>query len=305
MEHIPEFVMSAQLHVLLIDDDRVMRMMLEQQLVAMGCDVTTAENGQEGLGKLLQEDELIDIVLVDREMPKMDGVEFVNKMRSFDNLAQIPVVMISGTDDAGKIQQAADVGVYYYMVKPLQDEDLFDTLRIAATDCQMRRKFRDQLSRFKAPYDFVQSSTFYIKHIHEAETLAMFLGGFYKDSFNVANGLNHLFLNAIEHGNLKLGFEAKSEFQTIEDWRDHIHKMASADENKDKRVEIVLRRNKDGIYCRIADEGEGFDWKSYTTYNASHIFKRNGRGIIRALNQFDQIKYNTAGNVVTAIMRHE
>ena len=303
MEQLSEFAMSAQLHVLLIDDDRVMRMMFEQQLSSFGCTVTTATNGQEGLGKLLQDDETIDIVMIDREMPKMDGVEFVEKMRNFDGLAQTPVIMISGTDQADKIQAAADVGVYYYMVKPLKEEELLRVLRIVVDNCQLRKKFKSQISSYKAPYAFFQSATFYISKPHEAENLALFISGFYEDPNYVVNGLYQLFINAVEHGNLGIGFDDKSEIDSADSWRKEINRRAKLRENADKKVEIVLRRNKDGLYCRIADEGKGFDWKAFQSYDAVHVFKRNGRGIIGAINVFGQIKYNTAGNVVTAIMR--
>ena len=73
-----------------------------------------------------------DVVLLDMEMPRMDGYELVSVLRSQPQFANLPVVMLTSRSGTKHRQRALDLGVTDYLVKPYQDENLLATLRRAA-----------------------------------------------------------------------------------------------------------------------------------------------------------------------------
>ena len=73
-------------------------------------------------------DRIPDLMLVDIEMPRMDGYELTTRVRSDENLKQIPIIIITSRAGSKHRQKAIDLGVDIYMSKPYQEEELFKNI---------------------------------------------------------------------------------------------------------------------------------------------------------------------------------
>jgi two-component system chemotaxis response regulator CheY len=105
------------MRALVIDDAKVMRMILRKILTSMGFDVSEASDGREGLAKLRQSPE-IDLVLIDFYMPDMDGIEFVGTVRSDRTYDAVRLLMVTSEDAPARIEMALQAGADDYLRKP-------------------------------------------------------------------------------------------------------------------------------------------------------------------------------------------
>ena len=113
-------------NVLVVEDDRNIRNLIEIKLRSLGYNVVTAENGKDALEKLSSNH--LDIMLVDAMMPIMDGYTFVKTVREDGD--NIPAIMVTAKGSMADKSQGFDVGVDDYMVKPIEFDEL--SLRIKA-----------------------------------------------------------------------------------------------------------------------------------------------------------------------------
>src|SRR4051794_26869834 len=87
--------------VLVVDDDRVNRMLLTRSLEQAGHEVLTAENGRQALEMLGIDPP--DVVLLDIVMPELDGISVLEQMKADAGLAHLPVIMISAIDETESV----------------------------------------------------------------------------------------------------------------------------------------------------------------------------------------------------------
>jgi adenylate cyclase len=102
--------------VLVVDDDRVNRMLLTRSLQREGHRVRCAEDGLEALALL--HDEPCDVVLLDIVMPKLDGVSLLERIKTDPALHDVPVIMISGVDESDSVVRCIEIGADDYLPKP-------------------------------------------------------------------------------------------------------------------------------------------------------------------------------------------
>lgn len=120
---------AAAARVLVVDDERFMRLQVRQVLQREGFEVFEAESGGQALACL---DEVRpDLVLVDGLMPDMDGVECCRRILASPGHAHLPVLMITGLDDRASIDQAFAAGALDFVTKPVQWDVLRHRLRRA------------------------------------------------------------------------------------------------------------------------------------------------------------------------------
>lgn len=103
--------------LLAIDDSRAMLHFYRAVAAELGMNVETAANGKLALDRLM-EGEPFDVVVVDMNMPVMDGVQFTKAMRSSERIAQAPVIMVTTESESSQIQFAKTAGVTTFMTKP-------------------------------------------------------------------------------------------------------------------------------------------------------------------------------------------
>lgn len=112
---------------MVVDDSRAVRMILQRNLVELGYQVSAAADGAEALA-LLRED--MSIVLVDWNMPHMNGLQFLEKVRADPRYASLKVMMVTTETEVDQMIKALAAGADEYVMKPFTKEILADKLRI-------------------------------------------------------------------------------------------------------------------------------------------------------------------------------
>ena len=113
-------------HILVVDDDKNTRKLIEAVLRRENFTVSTSENGKDALEKL--DGEHIDLVVLDVMMPEMDGYEFTKTLRESEN--DIPILMVSAKQLPTDKHKGFLVGTDDYITKPIDEEEML--LRIKA-----------------------------------------------------------------------------------------------------------------------------------------------------------------------------
>lgn len=114
---------------LVIDDSRAARAMVSRMLQQLGFTVDTAEHGADALQKLDPENPP-DAILVDWNMPVMDGVAFARSMRKIKGFSTTPLLMISSESDPRRVASALLAGIDEYLFKPVDTDTIRARLEI-------------------------------------------------------------------------------------------------------------------------------------------------------------------------------
>jgi len=105
------------MQALIVDDSTTMRMILKAYLQKMGFTVTEAINGLDALVKLRAMGKA-DVVLVDWNMPEMDGLDFVKAVRAEIGYAAMPLMMVTTNSEREHVERALEAGANEYVMKP-------------------------------------------------------------------------------------------------------------------------------------------------------------------------------------------
>ena len=119
---------ELQLNILLAEDNQINQLLIQKVLKDWGMDVSTVEDGQQALELLNKEQ--FDIILMDMQMPVMDGYEAIRKIRSLDNAkAQLPIISLTAHAAASEIEKCLATGANAYVSKPFAPEELYQTIK--------------------------------------------------------------------------------------------------------------------------------------------------------------------------------
>ena len=290
----------VQKYILVVDDDSTLQMLLQGMIEKTGNKAVIAENGEKALQFLEVGGSNIAAILLDRNMPDMDGIEVVKAVMGDKRFERIPIIMQSGSTDPQQIKEAFDQGVFYYLSKPFKVEALQHVIDLAINKSDLSEILSERVDRGYTPINLIRSASFEFRTHEEAKSLAILLASFFPRSQKVMRGMTALLLNAVEHGTLGLGMERKSELMNTGQFIDEIKRLEKIKSNQNKIVEVQFIHKDDRIAVRITDQGAGFEWRKMIVFNEERASFTNGYGILKALNSFDEVKYNTAGNQVMA-----
>ncbi len=111
------YVLDEKLDILMADDDPIMREFASVYLSTPSAEVVTVENGNLAVAALA--DASFDVVLLDIDMPVMDGFEALQAIRGNPAHAHLPVIVITGREDMESIDRAFALGATSFVVKPV------------------------------------------------------------------------------------------------------------------------------------------------------------------------------------------
>lgn len=127
--------------VLIVDDDAVLRMLAQEALSHFALTVIEADCGEAAL-LLLQSDLVPDLVLLDVEMPGMDGFEVCRQIRQRFDAVSLPIMMITGSDDTASVARAYEVGATDFVAKPVNWPILGHRVRSLLRSTELAQSFR-------------------------------------------------------------------------------------------------------------------------------------------------------------------
>lgn len=116
------------LTILIVEDDPSNRLVVEVMLSRSGHRILTCENGQEALALCLDERETIDLILMDVQMPVMDGLEAMRQLRAHPRTRQIPIICLSAKASTLDQESGVLAGADAYLTKPFLRRDLLDLI---------------------------------------------------------------------------------------------------------------------------------------------------------------------------------
>ena len=290
--------------VLAVDDDPASLMILNELLETSGYNIFQADCGREALSIVEREADNLDVIVLDKMMPDMNGLEVVQNLKDNPRARHIPTIMVTGSDSPEEIREGIDAGVFYYLTKPYE-HDVFQSVIVSAMrEADRRTNLKSELKKHQTSFSFIDRADFTIQKLDEAEALACFIANCFDNPDKTLPGLASLLVNAVEHGNLEIGYDLKSELISCGKWHSEIDRREHAKQYADRKVQVHLERNANEISVRIEDEGAGFNWKKYLEIDPARALDTHGRGIAQAHKIcFDEISYNDKGNAVTAVSK--
>ena len=291
----------AMTRALVVDDNRLNRELLSGQLAAMGYDIAVAADGVEAWNALQTDESGFDVVLLDRRMPNMNGMELLAKIKADEDLSAIPVIMQTAADSQDEIVEGIKAGVFYYMTKPIEPALLLSITAAAVQDYTRYRRLRRDVEQKTHAMTLMETSRFRFQTLKQGMDLAGVLAAACPQPRRRVTGLSELLVNAVEHGNLEITYEEKSGLIAERRFEDEIESRLADPRFKDRHVEVVFERHADRIDIDISDQGPGFDWQEYLDIDPIRVFDTHGRGIALAKSlSFDRLEYHGRGNRVVA-----
>ncbi len=123
--------MNKNLKILLIEDDAIEVMKFKRVVSSLPEDhkIIEAENGEEALPMLTKHEFLPDVIILDLNMPKINGIEFLKILKNDALLKYIPVTILTTSNNHSDVLKCFEIGIAGYIVKPLKYEDYLDKIQ--------------------------------------------------------------------------------------------------------------------------------------------------------------------------------
>jgi len=109
---------------LVVDDTILVKKVVKRSIEGLGYDLLEASDGLEGLAVLKKDYPSIKLILLDWNMPKMNGYDFLKTVKSSKTLKHIPVIMLTTESEKSNINKALQEGAAGYVLKPFNKEEL-------------------------------------------------------------------------------------------------------------------------------------------------------------------------------------
>ncbi len=285
--------------VLCVDDEEYNLEILDKYLQDADYETICVENAHKALDVLLARKD-IDAVLLDRMMPGMSGMELLEKMKQTEALADIPVIMQTAAAETSEVIEGIEAGAYYYITKPYDASILLAIIKSAIQDSRQHVREHSKLELHKGAAGLIKSMNMECRTPEEARLVATYISSnFCDDDSNALVTLTALVTNAVEHGNLGIGNELKSDLLSQNKWDEEIKSRLDSPEYADKKVKIEVQSNDGELCVTITDEGQGFNWEEYMEFDPIRMTNPSGRGLaIANVMSSGQIKFEGNGNEV-------
>lgn len=290
--------------VLVVDDDPIAVEIILEYLDGMQVEATTAHDGQAGWEAVESHPGEFDVVLLDRMMPRLNGIQLLQRIRADERFEALPVIMQTSAADQREVLEGIQAGAYYYLTKPFRKEMLRSIVRAAASDYARVKALRDELRKQVGVLNLLRTGRFEFRTLGEAMDLGAFLARAFPDPDRVLIGLSELLVNAVEHGNLELSYDDKGRLEEQGVWREEIERRL-ADPSFGARLAVAeLERRADSVTVTIRDQGQGFNPEPYLHVDPARLFDTHGRGILIAKTMsFDELEYRDRGREVVAVVK--
>lgn len=286
---------------LVVDDSSIDRHLAGRCVEEYGLTAVYAENGRIAWEAL----ELIqpDFVLTDLQMPEMDGLELVRRIRRHH--PHVPVILMTGNGSEEIAVTALKLGAASYVPKQnLKDRlgEALDVVRGAVAAMRNRDSVRELMqtseSRFRLGYEPTVSRAL-IGHLQDVLAQLNFCDQV--GLLQISTALGEAITNAIDHGNLELDSamrDGSSRYRELGKQRSLLKPYC------DRRVTVTARLTPDQVAYVIEDEGPGFDPTSLPDpTHPENLFKNSGRGIMLIRTFMHDVHFNERGNQLTMVRR--
>jgi CheY-like chemotaxis protein len=292
--------------VLIVDDTAVDRRRAGGLLEESGhLEIDYAENGNQALAAIARSQP--DLVVTDLQMPELDGLELVTRIRA--NYPSIPVVIMTAVGSDAVAIEALERGAASYVPKSHLNERLRDTvadvLSVLRADrsyealarCQSYAEFRFELENDPALIDLLVEM---IQQVIATMRLSDQTG-----CYRIGVALREALHNALYHGNLQLSPDdvEQSREQLLTGHGDLVAERRRQSPYCDRRIHFQATITREQARFVIRDEGPGFDYVSLLgsidPRETGVLDPDSGRGFVLMLSFMDEVSFNETGSEVT------
>jgi len=232
------------------------------------------------------------ILIIDESLLVAEQFSLLSSIKQKTPFLSAPYILMTDSNKNESIEKSLKNNVHYFLIKPFNlpllksvVETVIETQGITQPSNIMKNR-----------------GTFHVKTIAEAQATAHILASLTPNPASTEVGLSELIFNAIEHGNLNIGYQLKSALIQQNSLKEEIDKRLTQTENQEKSVRVMFNRTQNQIEFAISDEGEGFAHSEFIESDKHQITEKHGRGIMIANHiSFDSIEYRDHGR--TAVCR--
>ncbi len=287
--------------VLVVDDEQLNLFIIEEFLEEEALALESHSDPVQAWEALQSADPGFSLVILDRMMPKLDGMEFLRRMKSEARFAEIPVIMQTAASSPDQVRQGLEAGAYYYLTKPYEPEALISITRAALEDRRTRQQLISRAIRLEEAQRLIRNVEYQFVTLEDIASLVPVLAAMCRGPESVAPGLSDLMVNAVEHGNLGVTYREKSLLKWEGDWEGEINRRQKLPQFQDRVATVRAELSPESVVFTITDQGEGFDWQKFMEFDPERAFDPNGRGIAMAkAMSFSNLTYQGKGNIVVA-----
>ncbi len=290
---------EASASILIVDDEEVIRYTLQKKLSRLGYNVISMEKAEDAL-YLIKNGEMVDLIITDIKLRKMDGIELLRRINGFDE--PIPVLIITGHGNVEDAVRALRYGASDFIRKPFDINDIASSVRTI-----LKRRHENQMAdgfarymdfdhkKFRIPVDssLINPISYYLTKDLVPVGLCN-----RTTAENITLSLQETLSNAMFHGNLEVASDVR-EREGIKGFNEMIDARKSDPEYCNRMITIQYRLTRDYVEYIIEDEGPGFDFSSLPDpRDPENFFKNSGRGLLIIRIHMDEVEWNEKGNLI-------
>jgi CheY-like chemotaxis protein len=287
------------LRALVVDDEPDVRSILAALIRRHGFEVTEGADGEEAVR--VRAERRPDAIFLDVMMPKMTGLEALERIREED--PDVPVVIVSANHDEQTAEAALRLGAVNFVHKPFDKEEIGFVVR-------RLRAAMDEDADVAPVADLLQERRTVLALGNEPALVAKvvaFLGrelrahypAHHVPATEVKLALYEAIANAIEHGNLEIGFDEKTRaVSTPEGMAGLIERRRGEAPYRDRRVRIEASYAPSEVTYRVRDGGPGFA-RAQIESRPFDLTALHGRGLLLIRHYMPNVAWNAEGNEIT------
>ena len=298
----------ANERVLIVDDEELNLFIMQEFLESESLSLDAYADPLAAWAALTKPGNDYDLVVLDRMMPNLDGIEFLRRMKRESRFTSIPVIMQTAASSPEQVREGLAAGAYYYLTKPYEPEALTSIVRGALEDRRSRQQLASRAGHAEESGRLLTLAEYRFVNLAHVESLVPVLASLCPVPETVAPGLSDLMVNAIEHGNLELSYQDKARLKWDGNWEEEIDRRLHLPEYAGRAASVRVERlsQPERIVFTVTDEGPGFDWTRFLDFDPERAYDPNGRGIAMArMISFSSLEYRGRGNQVLATVLFE
>lgn len=264
--------------LLLVDDDVTFSNVIKSSLEKEGYMVHAAHHARDAMRFLNEHYREVEVMLLDWSMPDISGIELLRTMKRNKSYEDIQVIMQTVMASSENIQQGIEAGAFFYLVKPVKKELLISTIRAAIVDFERKKELLKKLAESERALRYLNEGTFRFQTVAEGDNLAVRIANECPNP-QEAIYISELLANAVEHGNAGLTYDEKTQLISKNQLAAEVERRLALPENRNKYVQVTLKRTDEAFSVRVQDMGKGFDFQKFLQFDDSRVFDNHGRGI--------------------------
>ncbi|RUM90181.1 MAG: response regulator [Thiomicrospira sp.] len=290
-----------QANLLIVEDDLISLKLLQSFLKTENYNLYIANDGEEASHLIRQKPkDFFHCIISDYLMPNKDGIQLLEELKEDPEYKKIPFILQTSANSEAEIQRGINAGAFYYLIKPITKETLISVVNAALKDFKNHREALTTIEGINTAFPLMKSGHFQFQTLDEAKHLSNFIAFLTKDPDSIGIGYLELMINAVEHGNLGITYDEKTQLINEARLHDEIAYRLSLPENQKKYVSVDLDHSDSDLTVTITDMGTGFDYEKYLEFSIDRAMDNHGRGIMMANKlSFDALEYSEGGRKVS------